>query len=133
MPSAEWSELRSELRSIAREYLGTGYVLRSKVRRKRRNPVRTRSTPRYVNADRQGADYAAVLCPAGFVRERTVRYYLIPGGRLRHFRLDFAHFEAKVNIEIDGTSHADGKSKERDARRDAILRALGWRVIRIRE
>jgi len=40
---------------------------------------------------------------------------------------DFACFEHKVIIELDGSQHADGTS---DATRDAALAKLGWRVLR---
>ena len=42
----------------------------------------------------------------------------------------FAHQEAKVNIEIDGSSHKH--RQELDTKRDELLRNLSWRVIRIR-
>lgn len=70
-------------------------------------------------------DFAAVLCPAGYLMD-TVR---LAQGRSVYV-LDFAHPEAKVNIEIDGSSHRG--HEVRDARRDVFLRSLGWKVIRIR-
>jgi hypothetical protein len=84
---------------------------------------------------RTGDDFAAVLLPAGFIREHYVYYgdYIIKTGygiRRPKFQLDFAHIEAKVNIELDGESHHE--TKEQDAIRDSILRDLGWRVIRIK-
>lgn len=82
-----------------------------------------------------GDNFAATLCPIGFIREHHVCYgdYIIPtpyGLRRRQFNLDFAHVEGKVNIELDGSSHKT--TVEADAARDAILREMGWRVIRIK-
>ena len=62
--------------------------------------------------------YASILVPCGYKREFWVEKY----------RLDFAHPYAKVNIELDGPWHYPNL----DAERDAFLRALGWRIIRIR-
>jgi hypothetical protein len=75
---------------------------------------------------RTGAEFAAILCPAGFVREHHFQW----GSAGEHFKLDFAHLEGKVCIELDGPNHKS--SKEYDDMRDALLRAMGWRVIRIR-
>jgi very-short-patch-repair endonuclease len=75
-----------------------------------------------------GAAYAAVLCPAGYVRELQVRCG--PQWPADSRKLDFAHVESKTNIELDGPYHYH--TKEEDAQRDSELRALGWRVIRIR-
>jgi hypothetical protein len=69
---------------------------------------------------------AEILCPIGYIREHHVRWG--PHQPTDHHILDFAHPEAKVNIELDGPHHDGSK----DAVRDARLRALGWRIIRIR-
>ena len=45
----------------------------------------------------------------------------------RNYILDFACFEPKVVIEIDGSQHAES---ERDSVRDALLREEGFRVLR---
>lgn len=72
-----------------------------------------------------GEDFAAVLCPVGFVREHQVNW---ASGPSAHYKLDFAHVLGKVNIELDGPYHDGSNDRERDAR----LRSLGWKVIRIR-
>lgn len=72
------------------------------------------------------ADFARVLCPVGFVREHSVLW----GKGNERFRLDFAHIDGKVCIELDGSSHRS--TKEYDDMRDALLRTMGWRVIRIK-
>jgi len=74
-----------------------------------------------------GNDFAAVLCPAGFVREHHVCW---SRGHNNRYVLDFAHVEGKINIELDGPRHC--ADKEYDRERDARLKNLGWRVIRIR-
>lgn len=74
-------------------------------------------------------DFAAVLCPAGYLMDEIC---ILKGPQMNagHYTLDFGHPEAKVDIEIDGSSHR-GK-EQRDAERDTLLRSLGWKVIRIR-
>ena len=71
--------------------------------------------------------FAQLLCPAGFIREHRVRYGT---GRGEVFRIDFAHVDGKVAIELDGPRHKS--SKDHDALRDSFLKTLGWRVIRIK-
>lgn len=73
-----------------------------------------------------GEQYATVLCPAGYVREHLIQY---APGRRNCFKVDFAHLAAKVVIELDGPHHQ--ATEEDDACRDQVLRALGWKVIRI--
>ena len=45
--------------------------------------------------------------------------------------LDFALPKLKVAIEIDGPSHDTQKGRDADARKEAYLEKLGWRVVRI--
>lgn len=45
--------------------------------------------------------------------------------------VDFAVTTARLVIEIDGTNHARNSVVANDAERDARLRALGWRVLRL--
>lgn len=71
-----------------------------------------------------GIEFARVLCPVGYIQEFQVNY---GPGQAAHYKLDFAHPGAKVNIELDGPYHHSGNDHARDTR----LRALGWRVIRI--
>jgi hypothetical protein len=65
----------------------------------------------------------------GYVQSHSVRW---GPNRQDVFHLDFAHVEAKVNIEIDGRYHAQKGIIEYDLLRDAFLRAEGWKVIRIK-
>lgn len=84
--------------------------------------------PHRFRGGRTGDDFAAVLCPVGFVREHRIFYTSYP--QRRYYQLDFAHVEAKVNIELDGPYHLS--SEEDDKLRDTLLRSKGWKVIRIR-
>lgn len=73
--------------------------------------------------------FAAVLCPAGYLMDE-ICILKGPGANAGHYTLDFGHPEAKVDIELDGSSHRG--REERDAQRDALLRSLGWKIIRIK-
>lgn len=44
---------------------------------------------------------------------------------------DFACIEVRVLVEIDGIVHDMGESPEHDVRRDGILTAKGWQVLRV--
>lgn len=74
-------------------------------------------------------DFAAVLCPVGYLMDKII-VLKGPGMNAGHYTLDFGHPEAKVDIEIDGSSHQ--LKQQKDNERDAILRSLGWKVIRIK-
>jgi very-short-patch-repair endonuclease len=45
--------------------------------------------------------------------------------------VDFACALARLAIEVDGATHSSNSEIRRDARRDADLKARGWRVLRI--
>ena len=98
----------------------------------RRNPVsfetRKKHSANAVRSWRGGEDgdvFASILCPLGYVRELQVRH----AGR--QYNLDFAHPEVKVNIELDGLYHMS--TPEEDTQRDATLKDLGWKIIRIKQ
>jgi len=55
-----------------------------------------------------------------FRRQQPVGSYIV----------DFASFERKLMIEIDGGQHNEDKTKERDTERTARLKETGYRVIR---
>ena len=50
---------------------------------------------------------------------------------VRGFIADFACLEVRLLIEIDGIAHDMGDRLERDDQRDILLKADGWRIIRI--
>lgn len=65
-----------------------------------------------------------------------VRAAGLPGprvnARILGFELDFAWVEQQLAVEIDGYRfHSSRSAFERDRRRDAILSAAGWRVVRV--
>lgn len=84
-----------------------------------------------------GKGFAEILCPAGYVRELYFYYgeHIVPLAhgvmRRRFIRLDFAHVDAKIDIELDGVGHDDPEQVFEDARRDTILIEAGWRVVRV--
>ena len=47
------------------------------------------------------------------------------------FIADFACWEARLAIEVDGPSHVSDESKAKDASRTAFLNQQGWEVIRV--
>lgn len=51
-------------------------------------------------------------------------------GKPYHYKIDIANPALKIAIEVDGRSHRWTKTKESDARKDAFLTSLGWRVLR---
>ena len=46
------------------------------------------------------------------------------------YKVDLAHPGVKLAIEVDGASHNTKKWRFLDARKTAVLNALGWRVLR---
>ncbi|SRR6266702_1085698 len=70
-------------------------------------------------------DFYEVWC-ATYPSIRLERQYSI--GR---FRVDFAHVETKVVIELDGHQyHSSRKDRTRDAQRARFIQAQGWHLIR---
>lgn len=58
-----------------------------------------------------------------FRRQRPISRYIV----------DFACMEAKLIVEIDGSSHDVVDQMKYDAERTSLLNRLGWRVLRIRD
>jgi very-short-patch-repair endonuclease len=44
---------------------------------------------------------------------------------------DFARVRARLIVEVDGGTHGTDAERSHDARRDAFMRAHGWRVVRV--
>ncbi len=65
----------------------------------------------------------AALKSVGFFGRRFRRQYPVAS-----YIADIACVEARLIIEIDGGQHAESVS---DAKRDAALKAAGWRVLRV--
>lgn len=87
-----------------------------------------RKWPSYVMKE-----FAKVLLPQGYVMDKILIPFPHKNGKgIGHYTLDFAHPEAKVDIEIDETYHRRGKVPIKDKRRDDCMRELGWKVVRIK-
>lgn len=71
------------------------------------------------------AAIAEILCLAGYVRQVNFRWDR--AGSI--YRLDFAHFKRKINVEIETPGRRT--TPEKDARRDANLKAQNWQVVRV--
>ena len=50
---------------------------------------------------------------------------------LRGYIVDFACFEARLIVEVDGATHATDREIARDERRERVLRADGFVVLRV--
>jgi hypothetical protein len=78
---------------------------------------------------------AARLLPLGFKLEFPVK---TKGHGTRHtkippcYKVDYAHPRRLIAIELDGPSHRGPGMKDRDQKKTEVLRALGWRVWRLR-
>jgi len=70
--------------------------------------------------------YAGLLQPIGYIWGYIVKF----NSEGRHYTLDFALEDGKINIEVDGSSHRGREIS--DHIRDETLKNLGWRVIRVR-
>ena len=53
-------------------------------------------------------------------------------GYPHHYKVDIANVQLKVAIELDGGSHCSLKRQEQDKKKDALLRTLGWKVLRLK-
>jgi hypothetical protein len=77
--------------------------------------------------------YAELLEPLGYVREFPVK---TRGHGTDHrvptcYKVDFGHPERKVAVELDGTLHRNVHQQKKDRKKDEILTALGWQIIRL--
>jgi len=83
-----------------------------------------------VGTPQSELDFLPLLSSAGYITGYVIPTHRPENNGGGYYKLDYAHLEAKVNIEIDGSSHRF--KEEKDAKRDAFLRNLGWKVIRIK-
>lgn len=49
-----------------------------------------------------------------------------------NYKIDIAHPEKKIAIEVDGSSHSALARQEQDARKTELLQSMGWTVLRFR-
>ncbi|PWT91209.1 MAG: hypothetical protein C5B54_05750 [Acidobacteria bacterium] len=48
-----------------------------------------------------------------------------------HYKLDMAHPDKKIAVEVDGTSHQSPIARTRDRKKATYLKAFGWTVFRV--
>jgi hypothetical protein len=79
-------------------------------------------------------ELAAKLEPAGFIREYVVRTngHGLPVNCPNHYKVDFGHPQRRIAVEVDGPSHRPMARRALDQKKTAVLRELGWRVVRVR-
>lgn len=90
-------------------------MLRDRARGMRKQPSRAESAVWEIVRDKR--------LGFKFRRQRPISRYIA----------DFACMEAKLIVEVDGSSHDAADQAEYDAERTRILNALGWRVLCIRD
>jgi very-short-patch-repair endonuclease len=61
---------------------------------------------------------------------RTMVRRLNPEGYPVVYKVDLAHREMKIAVEIDGKSHGLRSRQEQDAKKGRCLLGLGWKVLR---
>jgi hypothetical protein len=52
-------------------------------------------------------------------------------GYPHHYKIDIANPAMKIAIELDGMSHCALSRQAQDRKKDALLRSLGWKVLRL--
>lgn len=53
-------------------------------------------------------------------------------GHPSNYKVDVGNAKLKIAVEVDGKSHASKVARLRDGKKDALLRSLGWKVIRLK-
>lgn len=72
-----------------------------------------------------------LLAPHGFVPELVVKTgYRRGSGLPTKYFLDLANEPARVCVEVDGSSHCNPKTREKDERKGAFLIESGWTLYR---
>jgi len=64
-------------------------------------------------------------------RKLDEQYLIIRERSVFPFFIDFAFEDQKIAVEIDGAQHNNPDVKEKDQRKDALLKSLGWRIFRV--
>ena len=67
---------------------------------------------------------------AGIRREQIGGFKFRRQVALAAFVVDFACYEARLIIEVDGATHSTDTERAQDARRTMILRAMGYDILR---
>lgn len=55
----------------------------------------------------------------------------VKGGYPPAYKVDIADPSRKIAVEVDGSSHNTVANRKKDAKKDGLLRSLGWTVIRV--
>ena len=87
----------------------------------------------FKNSDPNRRSYPEKYFVNFFELESLNKRYLIKEKlNVGKYFLDFAIIDLKLDIEIDGQQHYRSKENiEHDAKRDAYLRSLGWKIYRV--
>jgi len=75
-----------------------------------------------------------LLSQCGYIREYPIRTKTVRNifkNVATAYKADFANPDQMIVIELDGASHLSMKQKKTDEKKDKILKALGWTVIRL--
>ena len=75
-----------------------------------------------------------LLSQCGYIREYPIRTKTVRNifkNVATAYKADFANPDQMIVIELDGASHLSMKQKKTDEKKDEILKALGWIVIRL--
>ena len=77
---------------------------------------------------------AKVLEPLGFIREFPIKTKNHQTGEKvpTCYKVDFGHPLTKRAIEVDGQSHRPKAKQLKDQKKDKVLTALGWTILRIK-
>jgi hypothetical protein len=66
----------------------------------------------------------------GWIGEFVVLPRTREPGYPTHYKIDIANPQKMIAVEVDGYSHVAEVRKAQDAKKDALLRHLGWTVLR---
>ena len=69
--------------------------------------------------------------PAGWVWNYPVPLGKRQRGYPTNYKLDFAHPEKKIGLEVDGGSHTSASRRSQDRKKETKLAELGWKVFRV--
>lgn len=110
-----WSEQRAQVMARTnREYASE--------RMAARNPMRREDVRARVSAALELGWQTGFAVPTKMARG---------SGYPTSYKLDVCDPGAKVAVEVDGRSHRAIARREQDAKKDALLAGLGWKVLRV--
>lgn len=71
-----------------------------------------------------------LFCDMGFVMQPAIKTKRAKEGFPTCYKPDLGNWKLKIAIEADGASHESLDRRAQDAKKDAFLRSIGWRVYR---